>query len=429
MTAISRRGVLAGLGLGALSGVAGCGGGPRGLVRVAVVFSGLELTSFRRVLDAFTRRYGVAVDVVSLGSDIGALLGNRLARDVADVMFLPRPGMVHQYQDQLVTLDPGLADAYPTGWQQLVKAGDRELGVWFKSAHKSLVWYRPDIFDEVGVSPPPDWPSWMQLNQKLIGAGIAPLALGAASGWVLTDWVENVLLCLDAEAYRQLANQGRGWRAPAVGQTLQLLGEMWGTPGALRGGVNRALLTEFEQSIVDVFTDRRAAMIFEADFVYSVINQLAAPDAQFHWFPFPIPPQGQHRVVVGGDVAVLLRPATASGQLLIAWLASAEAAMIWAQLGGFTSVNQDVPNSVYPPDYPMSDPRLLAEVRAGNHGLIDFDMSDQLLGPLAGGEGHGEWAILQQFLRDVGTTGGDHQLVAAVVARTVNTLATVAGEA
>lgn len=422
----TRRAVLKGAGLAALgAAAAGCVGSGR-TVRVAVVWSGWELIAFRRVLAAFSNTHQARVDVLSLGNDIAALLSNQATRKSApDVLFLPRPGLVRDLRGYLQPLSEQLGESYPRGWRQLVTLDGDLFGVWFKSAHKSLVWYRKDLFRQAKVLPPTSWAEWQQLNADLAAAGVAPLSLAAASGWVLTDWFENVLLGLDPTAYRQLAGGGRDWGQPAVRQALTLLGQFWSQPNVLWGGIRTALLTEFEQSVVDVFTHGRAAMVMEGDFVYSVINRLGAKDAEYGFFRFPPLPQGRRPVMVGGDVAVLTTASNDAGRQLIEWLASADAAEVWAKFGGYTSVHAGLGSGAYPLGYPMQDSptqggqTLLDEVRYGIDGEIHFDLSDELTGRLSGGEGHGLWAILQAFLRQVGD-GAD---VATAVDQAARTLA------
>src|SRR6266542_562166 len=78
---LSRRDALKALALPVL--LTGCGTRRRGTVRVAVVWSGWELTAFRRVLDGFTRAYDWNVSVLPIGDDINALLGAQVARAAA----------------------------------------------------------------------------------------------------------------------------------------------------------------------------------------------------------------------------------------------------------------------------------------------------------------------------------------------------------
>jgi len=96
----------------------------------------------------------------------------------------------------------------------------------------------------------------------------------------------------------------------------------------------------------------------------------------------------------GGDVAVRLTDNTA-GSELIKYLASPEAAQIWAAKGGFLSANKKVDTSKYP------DP----VVKAAAQALVSaqtfvFDMSDQAPAAFGATKGSGEWADLQVWLKN-----------------------------
>ncbi|MGH3369106.1 MAG: ABC transporter substrate-binding protein, partial [Nocardioidaceae bacterium] len=231
------------------SGLAGCGDG-RDRIRVAVVWSGWELTQFRKVLRAFPGLNIWDVSVQSVGDDIEALLENRINETLApDVALVPYPGLVADNLDRLVPLRR--ASATDSVWDRLVTHDGAVYGAWFKVAHKSLVWFREDPRD--AVPPQWNWGTWLERCRDLAARGTPPLSIGAADGWVLTDWFENVLLGLDPRVYRGLAAGRELWRHPMVRTTLERLGELWSIPGLLAGGPERARLTQFDQSVLDVF--------------------------------------------------------------------------------------------------------------------------------------------------------------------------------
>ena len=106
----------------------------------------------------------------------------------------------------------------------------------------------------------------------------------------------------------------------------------------------------FTQSEADVFGDKpKAAMLYEGDFVATDINKLGkfkvGDTAKF--FNFPSINGSPPAVVSGGDEAVALKN-TPAAMALMAYLASPEAATIWAAKGGFLSANTKVDPSVLP---------------------------------------------------------------------------------
>jgi len=106
-------------------------------------------------------------------------------------------------------------------------------------------------------------------------------------------------------------------------------------------------------------------------------------------------------VVAGGDAAVLMR-SSAAGEALIRYLASPQAAAIWAAAGGFVSPNINLGLSVYPDAISRSIAASL--LQAGDN--FRFSLSDLTPASFGGTEGQGMRKILQQFLvsRDVNAT-------------------------
>jgi alpha-glucoside transport system substrate-binding protein len=435
---ISRRALLAAGGAATLSTLVGCGGpASQGTVRVHVLWSGDELAAFREVMAEFSRRQRWRVELLTVGDDIGALLESQVGRRTRpDVVLLSLSGLALDHAADLAPVTEAVSraqlDAFPLAWRMLVSgpsagpAAGPDLGVWFKVAHKSLVWYRKDVFREHQITPPESVADWLKVNRTLAGRGMPPLGIGAADGWVLTDLFENLLLGQDRRVYQALVptrEPGRSgqrpapaarWREQPVADALTLLAELVRPDGpvpVLPGGVDRALLLQFQDSLVDVFARRRAAMVPAADFATPVIAQVADP-AEVGVFRFPGLPGRPKPLVVGGDLAVLPQPAEAGGKAALAWLASPEAARIWARHGGFISPLTAVGADAYGPAVrPYYDTVLDPATRAALRGEdltqpLTFDLSDQLTGGLAGGDGQGSWQLLQDFVSRVGR-GGD----------------------
>lgn len=418
--------------LGAAAGcaVAGCSGLPGALgfgdtVKVAVTWSGTELHAFRTVLDGL----GVGYELIPLGDDIATALDSPAARR-PDVVLLPQPGLVTSHEGELVPLPDDVARQYAPRWQRLLLGEDRLdeplYGLPFKIAHKSAVWYRKSVFGE--LDPPRTWSEWLSHNDAIAGRGVAPLALAGADGWCLTDFFENVLLGCDPDAYDRLAGSDRPRLSaePAVADALRLLGQMWAADGVLAGGLRRSMVQQFADAVVQVFGHRKAAMVVAPDFAEPVVNQFADDPSDVGVFTFPEVDAGhggratapRRPLIVGGDLAVLPRPASARAEDLVRRLAGARAAQPWiSRFGGFLSANPAIPELGYSPAL-----RELAADLAGRAGELRFDLSDRL-GPLGGPAGL--WRVLQDFLARVG--GGDGADVAGAVEHALSRLRDLEG--
>ena len=375
------------------------------------MWSGVEQRNFERVLRAFTRRTGVTVRYTSAGYSVPVFLRARLAAHrLPDVAFLPQPGLLRRYAGEhlLVPLN-GIAGAavasnYNATWRRLGSVGTTLYGVWFKAADKSLIWYNEDVFERAGLVPPTGIDTLVLLAHRLARLGVPAFAVGGADGWTLADWFSNLYLRVAGPGrYDLLAAHRIAWTDPSVTVVLRLLARVL-RPRFIAGGVRGALRTSYAGSVQETFAPRpAAAMVFEGDFVAGVIagQTHARFGVDADAFPFPAAGRSAPMVVAGGDTAVLMRR-SAAGDALIRFLASPQAAAIWAARGGFVSPNVNLSLSAYPEGISRSIARSLVE--AG--GNFRFSLSDLTPAGFGGTEGRGMRRILQQFLtrRDVGAT-------------------------
>jgi alpha-glucoside transport system substrate-binding protein len=392
-------------------------------IRVAVTWSDSELAAFRSVVDDFLRLYPrYQVDVIPLGDDIASALSSG-ANGRPDVVMMPRPGLVQEHVDQLAPLDDlWNPNFYAPGWPGLVDAGSppRSYGVPFKLANESALWYRKDLFDAHNIRAPRTWSEWLGVNDRLIGLGITPLALGAGDGWPLSGFFDNVLESCFRDYYDSLAVPNPRvelWRAREFTTALRLFGTMLSVPGVLSGGVDRTLVQQFPDAVVEVFGYHRAAMVVSADFAEPIIREFLQPPATYDVVRFPLVDgipvahqrsdntdlvagprraSGRPPLVIGADIAVLPTPVTGAARDFVSWLAGSEAPLPWITgHGGFIGPNRNTDTRHYTPAVCKLLP---TQAELNDPGLV-FDLSDEL-GSLGGSGAY--WQVLEDFLRTVG---------------------------
>ena len=257
------------------------------------------------------------------------------------------------------------------------------------------------------------WKDFVKNAQTIADSGVEPVSVGGGDGWVLTDWFENIYLSqAGPEKYDQLAQHKIKWTDPSVKKALTTLGELFGKKELLAGGNKGALQTDFPTSVTKAFdsTDSpSAASVFEGDFVgINVANDTKAKigkDAKV--FPFPAV-DGDAPVVTGGDAAVALKDGKAA-QALLTFLASPDAAAVWAESGGFVSPNKNLDLKAYPNDVQRKIAK--AMIDAGDD--FRFDMSDQAPAAFGGTKGKGEWKALQDFLKNPKDVAGTQSALEA----------------
>ncbi|MFG2113095.1 ABC transporter substrate-binding protein [Streptomyces sp. NPDC048718] len=376
-------------------------------LEVAAVWTGPEQTNFTKVLKEFEKRTGATVTFVPAQDPIVNFLGTKIAGgSPPDVAMLPQVGAIRQAvaRKWLRPLGPEakaqLAAHYGKGWQDLGTVDGTPYGVYFKAANKSLVWYNSAAFENAGASEPKSWKELISTAETISASGVTPVSVGGADGWTLTDWFENVYLSqAGPDKYDRLARHELKWTDPSVAKALTTLAELFGKPSLLAGGTNGALQTEFPVSVSQTFTggdQAKAAMVFEGDFSTVNIAETGAKigtDAKV--FPFPAVAGGTAPVVTGGDAAVALKDGKGA-QALLTFLASPEAAAIWAAEGGFLSPNKSLDKAAYPNDVQ----RTIATALIGAGDDFRFDMSDQMPQAFGGTPGKGEWKALQDFLKN-----------------------------
>ncbi|NNN36995.1 carbohydrate ABC transporter substrate-binding protein [Streptomyces sp. S3(2020)] len=392
-------------------------------LEVAAVWTGAEQENFTKVLNEFTKRTGAKVKFVPTGNNTSTFLAAKIeGGQPPDVAFLPQVGVLHQFAEKK-WLKPLGAEAkaqsdknFSQGWRDLGAVDGQQYGVYAKAANKSLIWYNTAAFEAAGITETPKtWKEFLSTAQTLSDAGSPAVSVGGADGWTLTDWFENVYLSqAGPEKYDQLAKHEIKWTDPSVKDALSTLAELWGKDELLAGGRKGALDTEFPKSVTQAFTgDTPAAMVFEGDFVTANINADTKAKVGTDAKVFPFPAVGADSPVVsGGDVAVALKDSEGA-QALLTFLASTDAAEVWAAQGGILSPNKEMDQSTYKDEVTRQIAKALID--AGDD--FRFDMSDQAPAAFGGTQGAGEWKDLQDFLSNPSDVAGAQQKLEADAAK------------
>ncbi|MFJ5777126.1 ABC transporter substrate-binding protein [Streptomyces sp. NPDC093094] len=389
------------------------GGGDKPLggqtLTVAGVWTGSEQKNFQKVLDAFAEKTGAKTQFVSTGDNVSTVVGSKIeGGNAPDVVMVPQVGVLQQFAKSgwlkplSSTAQSAVAANFAPVWKNYGSVDGRLYGLYFKAAHKSTVWYSPDALTQAGVAQPSTFAEMLEAGRTVADSGLAAFSVAGQDGWTLTDWFENVYLSqAGPEKYDALAAHELKWTDPSVVKALTTLGELFKDKQLIAGGRKGALNTDFPGSVEKVFgPEAEAAMVYEGDFVAGVakdqFGRKIGEDAKF--YPFPAVDGGTAPVVSGGDAAVVLKDGknAAAAMAFVEYLATPEAAAVWAEAGGFLSPNKKLDANAYTDVTTRATAKSL--VAAGDS--VRFDMSDQAPAAFGGTKGAGEWKILQDFLRD-----------------------------
>src|SRR5688500_1662648 len=141
---------------------------------------------------------------------------------------------------------------------------------------------------------------------------------------------------------RGVATHRITWTDQYVKDALTTMAKILGDEANIAGGRSGALQTDFPTSVSNVFSDSpKAAMVIEGDFVPGAVESSLEPETGYNVFPFPSINDSPAIVVGGGDTVVLFND-TPSTEALAKYLTTTEAAQIWAEQGGFASLNKDL---------------------------------------------------------------------------------------
>jgi hypothetical protein len=376
-------------------------GGASGSVRILALWTAGEQESFEAVLDGFKEQNPDVQITYNSAEDVRPVLSTAIeGGNPPDLAALPNPGLMRDFVERNALKDIEFAretveENFAESWVDLASVDDTLYGIFFKGANKSTVWYNVQAYEDAGIEPAEDWEAFLQNAETVKQSGLPMWSIGAADGWVLTDWFEQLYIRMAGpEKYDQLSNHEIPWTDPSVVEALTELQKVFGDTDNIAGGTNGALQTNFPESVSQVFQESpKAATVYEGDFVAGVITDetQAQAETDFNVYDFPSVNDSAPAVVGGGDMMVMFNDNPAA-RALMEYLATPEAAEIWAKRGGFSSPNKNLDPSVYPDEILRTTATALAEAET-----FRFDLSD--LTPSAFG-GDAMFTILQDFLKN-----------------------------
>jgi alpha-glucoside transport system substrate-binding protein len=393
-------------GAGGETGAADTGGGEgggdvSGEVSVISTWSGPEQASFEEVIAGFNEQYpDVNVSYDSAGDALPTVLSTAVeGGNPPDVAVVAQPGLIQGYVERGVLQPIDFAEDTITEnfGDSVIQVGtfdDQLYALLFKAANKSTVWYNVQAFEDAGVEAADNWDDFLANAETIKASGLPAYSIGGAEGWTLTDLFENIYLrTAGGDMYDQLSRHEIPWTDQSVKDALTEMAKVVGDTDNIVGGTQGALQSDFPTSVSNVFAEEpKAAMVIEGDFVPGVVESPLEPETGYNVFAFPSINDSPPSVVGGGDLAVMFND-TPAAQAFIEYLATPEAAEIWAGRGGFSSANQNVDSGVYPDPITETTASAIAEAEE-----FRFDLSDLQPSEFGSTEGQGMWKLFQDFV-------------------------------
>ncbi|MGB3532809.1 MAG: ABC transporter substrate-binding protein [Microcoleaceae cyanobacterium] len=355
--------------------------------------TGAEQDKLEAALAPFVEATGIEVEYQGT-SAFASLLPVRVeAGNPPDVALFPQPGLMADFarQGALVPItsfikQSQLDEAYSEDWLQLGSVDNELYGIWVRASVKSLVWYNPKAFEAAGYEVPQTWSQLQALSQKMVQQGEVPWCLGIesgeATGWVGTDWIEDIVLRTSGpEVYDQWVRHDIPFNDPAVRLAFEKFGDIALNPQYVVGGTMGVINTPYVRSANGLFTDPPGCYLHrQASFIASFFPEGVVLGEDVDVFPLPpIKPELGLPILVGGDVIAMFND-TPEARKLMEYLATVQPHQIWASMGSYISPHKEVNLDRYPNPVTRKQAEIL-----GNADVIRFDASDMMPGTVGTG--------------------------------------------
>ncbi len=332
---ISRRATLTALVAVAVSGLAsGClssNGGPAGggatasgpgksSVEVMYGFGSPQEAMFQKDLNTFAQANGFTVKFTHAGSWDTEIRSRVAGGNPPDVGLFPQPGLmcdlakqnkVLAYSDADVsTLSADLVNGYVSAG---TCADKKVYGLPASANVKSLIWYDQANFKATGDQLPATLDDLLALDEKLKSQGKVPWCIAAesgnATGWPITDWIEDLVLRLAGpDNYDKWVTGQLKFNSPEIRPAFEYFQKIAFADGMVLGGTKAIVATNFQTGGNAMFKQPPGCYLFkQATFIAAKggfpDSVLASLDQTVGVTAFPPKTTGDLAVLGGGDLA------------------------------------------------------------------------------------------------------------------------------
>jgi alpha-glucoside transport system substrate-binding protein len=221
----------------------------------------------------------------------------------------------------------------------------------FGASVKSFVWYSPKFFKSQEYTVPSTWDEMMALSDKIAASGMKPwcagIMSGEATGWPVTDWLEDVLLrSAGADVYDKWVAHEVAFDDPRIVAALDRVGQILKNPEYVNGGfgdVRSIAKTGFQEGGQPIL-DNKCAMHRQASFYTNQWPAGAKISENGDVYAFYLPPMSGTKgkpILGAGEFLGAFSDKPAVGAVT-AYLSTPEWVNSRARLGGMASANTGI---------------------------------------------------------------------------------------
>ncbi len=327
-----------------------------------------EAGSLQVALDAFAAETGITITYTGARDFSDQINAQAAGGNPPDIAIFPQPGKLADFARQgfILSLPDDVTATVNAQWPDaFVSFGNvdgTQYGVPNKADIKSLVWYNPTTFAANGYTVPTTLDELWALTAQMRADGNTPWCVGIesgpATGWVFTDWVEDLMLReVGPDVYDQwVAGEVKFSDDRVKAIWTQILDE-WNAPGSVfasGGSIATTFFGDNGQPLVDGDCQLHRQASFYSAFLPE--GTVTGPDGIDVFF-FPGVTANDKPVLGGGTLAGAFRDAPEVWAVMnyFGSNAYAEARQIaqteakGGALSGFLSANLNQDMSVYQP--------------------------------------------------------------------------------
>jgi alpha-glucoside transport system substrate-binding protein len=310
-----------------------------------------------------------------------------------DVAYVPQPGLLAQLvgTGKAVAAPPETEANVTKFWDEAWKGYGSVDGKFYAAPLganvKSFVWYSPAEFKDAGYAVPTTLDELKTLTDKIAASGKKPwcagISSGEATGWPVTDWVEDMVLRLSGpETYDKWIKHEIPFNDPAISAAFDAAGQYLKDPKYVNGGygdVKTIASTTFQDGGQPILQGscslHRQASFYAANWPSGT---KVAEDGDVYAFYLPAKDTSTKPVLGAGEFVVAFRdaPEVKAFQTFLSTDTWANAKAKASPDGGWVSANKglDLANLANPID------KLSGEILLDPKAEFRFDGSDQMPG-------------------------------------------------
>lgn len=404
-TAVAAASAVALLTSGCLSsgdsgGGSGAASGPgKTTIEIMFGFGGDQTQGFKDSLEPFAKANGLTIKYTQSDSFDTLIRTRQQGNNLPDIALFPQPGLLKDIQKRaqgkMVELDsildvgkiknsmvPGIVDAGVVD--------GKTYGVPVSMNIKSLVFYPKKAFEEKGYKAPETFDDLKKLADQIKADGTAPWCVGygsgGATGWVGTDWIEDLVLKqLGPDQYDKWVAGDLKFSSPEIKSVFQTFEQLILTDGQTFGGRKSIISTAFQKAANPMFDNPPKCFLHhQGNFVTQkgFFPDAIWKDIAANVGAFPFPKDKFDTVLGGGDLAAAFSNDANVVKVMKEMTENSKFGEVWAGPGdrGFISPHKDFDVSKYGNDLT----RGIAEIAYSASG-IRFDGSDAMPGTVGAG--------------------------------------------